>query len=69
VGVAGHLKIGNHVTVAGQSGVMTDIPDGEKYLGSPAQPDKQSKRQLIAITQLPELIKRVRTLEKKMNGE
>jgi UDP-3-O-[3-hydroxymyristoyl] glucosamine N-acyltransferase len=67
-GVAGHLKIGNQVTVAGQAGVMTDIPDGEKWLGSPAQPDRQTKRQMIAIQHLPELLKRVRELEKKAEG-
>jgi UDP-3-O-[3-hydroxymyristoyl] glucosamine N-acyltransferase len=66
VGVAGHLKIGNRVVVAAQSGVMTNIPDGEKYLWSPAQPDRQAKRQMIALQQLPELLKRVTELEKKV---
>ena len=65
VGLAGHLKIGNHVTVAAKSGVMHDIPDGEKWLGIPAQPDRQTKRQLIAIQHLPELLRRVAALEKK----
>lgn len=64
VGVAGHLKIGNDVTVAAQSGVMHPIPDGEKWLGSPARPDRQTKRQLIALQQLPELLRRVHDLEK-----
>ena len=63
-GFAGHLKIGDRVTVSAQSGVMTDIPDGETWLGSPAQPDKQVKRQYIAIQRLPELLKRVAELEK-----
>jgi UDP-3-O-[3-hydroxymyristoyl] glucosamine N-acyltransferase len=63
-GFAGHLIIGDRVTVAAQSGVMTDIPAGEKWLGSPAQPDKQVKRQMIAIQRLPELLKRVADLEK-----
>ena len=66
VGLAGHLKIGNQVTIAAQSGVMHDIPDGEKWLGSPAQPDKQTKRQFIAIQHLPDLLKRVAELEKKL---
>jgi UDP-3-O-[3-hydroxymyristoyl] glucosamine N-acyltransferase len=69
VGLAGHLKIGNQVTVAGQSGVMHDIPDGEKWLGSPAQPDKQTKRQFIAIQHLPDLLKRVAELEKKLGDK
>ena len=65
-GLAGHLKIGNQVTVAAQAGVMRDIEDGQKVLGSPALPDRETKRQMIAIMQLPELIKRVRQLEKQV---
>ena len=64
VGIAGHLKIGNHVSVAAQSGVMRSIPDGEKWLWSPAQPDRQAKRQMIALQQLPELLRRFNELEK-----
>ena len=63
-GIGGHLKLGNHVTVAAQSGVMHNIPDGEKWFGYPAQPDRQTKRQLIAIQHLPELRRRVAELEK-----
>ena len=63
-GLAGHLKIGNRVTVAAKSGVMHDIPDGEKWLGSPAQPDRQAKRQFLALHQLPELLRRVAELER-----
>ena len=66
VGLAGHLKIGNKVIIAAQSGVMTNIGDGEKWFGSPAQPDRQMKRQLIAAQQLPDLIRRVAELEKKL---
>ena len=68
-GLAGHLKIGNRVTIAAQAGVMTNIDDGEKVLGSPAQPDRQAKRQMIAITHLPDLLKRVAELEKRMSAD
>jgi UDP-3-O-[3-hydroxymyristoyl] glucosamine N-acyltransferase len=68
VGVAGHLKLGNRVSVGAQSGVMNSIPDGEKWLGAPAQPDRQTKRQMIAVTQLPELLKRVSELEKQLGA-
>lgn len=64
-GLAGHLKIGNRVTVAAQAGVMNNIGDGEKWLGAPAQPDRQAKRQMIALQYLPDLLKRVAELEKK----
>jgi UDP-3-O-[3-hydroxymyristoyl] glucosamine N-acyltransferase len=65
-GIAGHLKIGNRVSVAAQSGVMHNIPDGEKWLWSPAQPDRQAKRQMIALQQLPDLLRRFNELEKKL---
>jgi UDP-3-O-[3-hydroxymyristoyl] glucosamine N-acyltransferase len=69
VGLAGHLKIGNQVTVAGQSGVMHDIPDGEKWFGSPAQPAQQTKRQIIALRQLPDLIHRLHQLKQSSDGK
>jgi UDP-3-O-[3-hydroxymyristoyl] glucosamine N-acyltransferase len=69
VGIASHLKIGNMVTVASKSGVMHSIPDGEKWLGAPAQPDREMKRQYIAIQRLPDLLKRVAELEKELGIE
>ncbi len=64
VGVAGHLKIGNRVTVAAQSGVMHEIGDGQKWFGSPAQPDHTMKRQLLALKRLPELARRLAEVER-----
>ncbi len=66
VGLAGHLKIGNGVIIAAQSGVMHNIPDGEKWFGYPALPDKEFKREVIALRRLPELLKRVGELEKQL---
>jgi UDP-3-O-[3-hydroxymyristoyl] glucosamine N-acyltransferase len=66
VGVSGHLKIGSQAVIAAQSGIMHDIPDGEKWWGTPAQPDREMKRQIIAQRQLPGLLKRVTELEKKL---
>jgi UDP-3-O-[3-hydroxymyristoyl] glucosamine N-acyltransferase len=68
VGLAGHLKIGNRVQVAAQSGVMHDIPDGQKWIWTPAQPDRQAKRQMIAMQQLPDLLRRVSELEKRLGA-
>jgi UDP-3-O-[3-hydroxymyristoyl] glucosamine N-acyltransferase len=65
-GIAGHLKLGNQATVGAKSGVMRDIPDKGVVLGIPAMPDKQAKRQIIGLMQLPELIKRTRDLEKQV---
>jgi len=63
-GIAGHLKLGPQSTVGAKSGVMRDVPPKGTVLGIPAQPDKQTKRQWIAMQQLPETVRRVRELEK-----
>jgi len=65
-GIAGHLKLGHQATVGAKSGVMRDVPDKGTVLGVPAMPDKQAKRQFIAIQQLPDLIRRMRELEKQV---
>lgn len=68
VGIAGHLRIGDRVLLAAQSGVMHHIPEGQKWMGSPAQPDRVTKRQLLAIERLPELLRRVQELERQVEA-
>ena len=63
-GVAGHLKLGRQSTVGAKSGVMRDIPDGGTVLGIPAMPDKQTKRQWIAMQQLPDVLRKIRELQR-----
>ncbi len=65
-GIAGHLTLGQQATVGAKSGVMRDIPDKGVVLGIPAVPDKQAKRQFIAVQQLPDMIHRMRDLEKQV---
>lgn len=65
-GIAGHLKLGQQATVGAKSGVMRDVGDKETVLGIPAMPDKQTKRQWIAMQQMPEMIRRMRALEKQV---
>jgi UDP-3-O-[3-hydroxymyristoyl] glucosamine N-acyltransferase len=65
-GISGHLKLGNQSTVGAKSGVMRDIPDGGTVLGIPAMPDKQAKRQWIAVQHLPEMVRQLRDLERQV---
>ncbi len=65
-GIAGHLKLGPQATVGAKSGVMRDIPAGGTVWGIPAMPDKQTKRQIIATQQLPEMLRRMKALEKQV---
>lgn len=65
-GIADHLTIGNQVTIGAKSGVMRDVPDGGRVLGIPAAPAQQAKRQMIAAQHLPEILLRMRNLEKQV---
>lgn len=65
-GIGGHLKIGDKAVVGAKSGVMNDIPAGETWMWIPAQQDKTVKRQLVGIFRLPEILKRLAELEKKL---
>ncbi|MCZ2328362.1 UDP-3-O-(3-hydroxymyristoyl)glucosamine N-acyltransferase [Bartonella sp. F02] len=49
VGIADHLQIGKSVQIAAGSGVMNDIPDGEKWCGLPARPLKQWFREMAIL--------------------
>jgi UDP-3-O-[3-hydroxymyristoyl] glucosamine N-acyltransferase len=52
VGLAGHLSVGKGAKIAAQSGVMTDVPDGETYGGSPAVPIRDWHRSSVVMAQL-----------------
>lgn len=63
-GIAGHVTIGDQAAFAGRSGVNSDMPGGQNYGGMPAQPLMQEQRQRALIRKLPELVKRIKKLEK-----
>jgi UDP-3-O-[3-hydroxymyristoyl] glucosamine N-acyltransferase len=63
-GIAGHLKLGNRSTVGAKSGVMRDVPEGETVLGHPATSGIQAKRQWVGLAQLPDMIRRLKIMEK-----
>ncbi len=66
VGIIGHLTIGDDVIIAAQSGVAKDIPDGAFYFGSPAVDARRQKRILAAVNSLPNTLKTIRQLEKRI---
>jgi UDP-3-O-[3-hydroxymyristoyl] glucosamine N-acyltransferase len=66
VGLSDHIKVGERVSLAGGSGVSSNIPDGEKWGGYPAMPVMQMMRIIKAWPRLPDLLHRVRDLEKRL---
>jgi UDP-3-O-[3-hydroxymyristoyl] glucosamine N-acyltransferase len=65
-GIAGHLHLGHQAVVGAKSGVMRDVPDKGRVLGIPAHPDIETKRQWIGLQQLPDMLKRMREMEKEL---
>jgi len=66
VGVADHLVIGDGASVAAMAAVARNIPSGETQLGYPAGPESEQLRVLIAQKRLPELLKTVKQLLKRI---
>ncbi|MBD5254848.1 MAG: UDP-3-O-(3-hydroxymyristoyl)glucosamine N-acyltransferase [Barnesiella sp.] len=67
VGLAGHIKIGDRVEIAAQSGLHKDAESGSRLFGSPAMDLKAYGRQAVSIKRIPDLIKSVNEIEKKLN--
>jgi UDP-3-O-[3-hydroxymyristoyl] glucosamine N-acyltransferase len=63
-GVGGHLDIGAGARVGAQAGVTADIPAGATYSGYPARPHREAMRAQAALFKLPDLMRRIRELEK-----
>lgn len=68
VGVAGHLRIGDRVSFMAKSGVTKDQHVPGVYTGFPARPIMEGRKMLAAPAKVPELIERVRQLEKKIEA-
>ena len=65
-GSAGHLTIGDHCVFAARAAAISDVPAGSFYAGFPARPHKQWLRGEASMTKVPDLIKKVRDLEKRL---
>lgn len=65
-GITDHVHLGEGCVLGPKAGSTKDIPPGETYLGSPAQPVADAARVLMAQRKLPEMRKRMRELEKQV---
>jgi UDP-3-O-[3-hydroxymyristoyl] glucosamine N-acyltransferase len=64
-GTVGHVRIGKGAILTAQSGLSKDLPAGETWRGSPAQPIKQQLRLEARIRQLEAFEQRLARLESK----
>lgn len=68
VGIGGHIAIGDGTRVAGSAGVTGNVEAGQAVSGFYAHDHQDSLREYIALRRLPDLIRRVREIEKKLQG-
>ena len=67
VGVGGHVKIASGTTVAAKGGITGNILEENQVLGGyPLLPLKDDMKVKASLKKLPELLKRVKTLEKEL---
>ena len=65
-GLADHVEIGDNTFILAQAGVTNDLAGGSFVSGSPAMPHNVTKRALVSLPKLPEALKRISELEKKV---
>jgi UDP-3-O-[3-hydroxymyristoyl] glucosamine N-acyltransferase len=68
-GVAGHCSLGDGVILTAQSAVSHDIAPGKMISGSPGFDNRLWLRAVAIFQRLPELVKRLDRLEKKLAGD
>ncbi|HYF34863.1 MAG TPA: UDP-3-O-(3-hydroxymyristoyl)glucosamine N-acyltransferase [Prosthecobacter sp.] len=68
VGVVGHIKIVDGVVVLAQAGVVNDLLEAGTYMGYPARPVAGARRSVVLTAKLPELLERIKRLEKLVGG-
>jgi UDP-3-O-[3-hydroxymyristoyl] glucosamine N-acyltransferase len=66
VGVAGHLTIGDGVIATAQTGIAHDVEAGKVVSGSPSMDKLVWLKSSAIIKRLPEIMKRLEALEKKL---
>lgn len=67
VGFVGHLSIGDDVKIGAQSGVSGNLKDGSIFMGSPAIDISIHRRALVHFKNLPEIVRRLDQLERRIN--
>jgi UDP-3-O-[3-hydroxymyristoyl] glucosamine N-acyltransferase len=67
-GIAGHCSVGDGVILTAQSGISHDIPPGKVISGSPGFDNRSWLRAVTIFQRLPELLRRLDRLEKKLTG-
>ena len=63
VGVRDHVHIGDRAVVGAKAGVVNDIPEGQRYIGIPATPERDQKIKQAVFSKLPEMRRDLKELQ------
>jgi UDP-3-O-[3-hydroxymyristoyl] glucosamine N-acyltransferase len=66
VGLIDHVQIGDHATVIAQAGIAKDVEPHAVMAGTPAIPHNRWRRVQAVIPRLPELLRTVAALERRL---
>jgi UDP-3-O-[3-hydroxymyristoyl] glucosamine N-acyltransferase len=67
-GIADHVTVGEGAQIGSQAGVHRDVPAGAGMIGTPAMPGDTGRRALVAISRLPDLLRDVRALGRRVDA-
>lgn len=68
VGVNHHVTIGSDIIVGGKAGVTKNLQGPGTYMGFPAIPEKQWRRQVVTERNLEDYVSRIKQLEGKVSA-
>ena len=68
VGVQNKVRIGRASMVGGQSGVLRNVEPGSQIWGLPARNHRDTLKEFVLISRLPELVGRVDVLEERIES-
>ncbi len=66
-GLVGHIHIGDGMIVGAQAGVTKSFDFKGMISGYPARPQSDAKRMEASLSKLPELVKKIRDLERRID--
>jgi UDP-3-O-[3-hydroxymyristoyl] glucosamine N-acyltransferase len=65
-GLVGHIEVGDGAILAAQAGVTKSVPPKTMVSGYPARPHQEAMKIYAAMTRLPEMIKTIAELKRKI---
>jgi UDP-3-O-[3-hydroxymyristoyl] glucosamine N-acyltransferase len=67
-GVRDHVHIGTQAMLGAKAGVMNDVPEGARFVGIPATPQREQMIKQAALAKLPEMRRQMKSLQQTVDA-